>query len=270
MNTDEMLEAVASQYREHGFAGPVDVLSVHEVADLRTYVEQLERHAGCPLMRRFHWKAHLPFPALWNVIAHPNLCRVAERIIGPDILCWGSTFFEKEPNDNFVVAPHQDTTYYDLEPCETLTLWLAISDASVEAGCMSFMPGSHQKGIFRYTEQQRSDSLLGRGQYSSGFDATCAVSVPLRAGQASLHHENVLHASGPNTSTDRRIGLSIHYVAPHVRHRSDRMARAVLVQGTDRYGYWVPEQPPVRDFDPDAMEELDRVIARMVRPPSGR
>ena len=67
--------------------------------------------------------------------------------MGPDILCWGSSFFQKEAHDPGFVSWHQDSTYYGLEPPDTLTAWIAISDSNHLSGCMAFVPGSHNQGI---------------------------------------------------------------------------------------------------------------------------
>ena len=60
------------------------------------------------------------------------------------------------------------------------------------------------------------------------------------AGQMSIHHMGTIHGSGRNNSTDRRIGYSITYLAPHVRHGGKRDS-ALLVRGQDRYGHFRPD-----------------------------
>jgi non-haem Fe2+, alpha-ketoglutarate-dependent halogenase len=84
--------------------------------------------------------------------------------------------------------------------------------------------------------------------------------VPLKAGQFSFHKEDTLHASHPNSTNDRRIGLSIHYVAPDVRETNFPGASAMLLRGKDAHGYWLPEKRPKADLDPDCLAEFDRVF----------
>ncbi|MCP4874259.1 MAG: phytanoyl-CoA dioxygenase family protein, partial [Gammaproteobacteria bacterium] len=46
---------------------------------------------------------------------------------------------------NKIVSWHQDLTYWGLgETDDEITAWIALSDVSVELGCMRFIPGSHQ------------------------------------------------------------------------------------------------------------------------------
>ena len=57
-------------------------------------------------------------------------------MIGPNILVWTSTFFIKEPHSPTFAAWHQDGAYFGLEPNEQVCAWVALTDASREAGCM--------------------------------------------------------------------------------------------------------------------------------------
>ncbi|HYK14001.1 MAG TPA: phytanoyl-CoA dioxygenase family protein, partial [Burkholderiales bacterium] len=64
---------------------------------------------------------------------------MVEDVLGPDILVYMSTFFIKEPGAPTFTAWHQDSTYFGLEPHEQVTAWVALTDASEEAGCMEVL-----------------------------------------------------------------------------------------------------------------------------------
>jgi non-heme Fe2+,alpha-ketoglutarate-dependent halogenase len=68
----------------------------------------------------------------------------------------------------------------------------------------------------------------------------------------SLHHTHMLHASGPNDSDDRRIGLTLSYVPTHVRPTLETMPAALLVRGVDRYQHFEPETRLVQELSPEA------------------
>jgi len=257
-------------YKNNGFFGPVDLLTPEEVLEVRRHVEEVEAKLGTQIQKRCQIKAHLPFPFLTDLVSHPKLLDAVEDLIGPNLLCWGSSFFQKEASDKTFVSWHQDSTYYGIEPPDTLTAWLAISEASIASGCMRFVPGSHNKGIYGHEELKTSDNLLSRGQTVTGIDESKAVHVPLKAGQFSFHKEDTLHASHPNTTNDRRIGLSIHFVAPSVRETNFPGASALLLRGEDKYGYWKPDLRPKEDFDPVCVAELDRVLALYKTAPEKR
>ena len=55
--------------------------------------------------------------------------------------------------------------------------------------------------------------------------------MPLAAGEMSIHNYRLAHASGPNTSDDRRIGVSIHYMPPETEQIVGGWDCATLVRG---------------------------------------
>jgi len=253
----KLTDAQVRDFKRDGFLGPVDLISREEAAALRAHIEAVEARIGGEIQSRFKIKAHLPFPWLCELISHPRLLDAVEDIIGPNILCWGSSFFQKNAHDPRFVSWHQDSTYYGLEPPETLTAWIAISDSTLESGCVRFVPGTHGKGIYRHEEYKAADNLLTRGQTILGVDTAKAVPMVLRAGQFSFHEEDTVHASDPNNSDDRRIGLSIHYVAPHVHETKYPGATAMLLRGKDTLGHWGHDPWPKTDWDPDCLAALD-------------
>ena len=60
----------------------------------------------------------------------------------------------------------------------------------------------------------------------------------LQPGQASLHHGHLFHASGPNNTGDRRIGVAIRYIRPSMRQRTGERWIVSLASGSDRYGHF--------------------------------
>jgi hypothetical protein len=67
----------------------------------------------------------------------------------------------------------------------------------------------------------------------------------LKAGQMSLHHTHLIHRSGPNLSTDRRIGFGISYIPTSAMSRASTRPAAALVRGIDRFGHFDDEPRPV-------------------------
>jgi hypothetical protein len=92
-------------------------------------------------------------------------------------------------------------------------------------------------------------------------DEATATPITLMPGQMSLHHGRMFHASGPNTSDDRRIGLAIRYVTPGVRQQVGVRDYAMPARGTDNSGNWIHVPPPKEAFEPGAMALYDQVLA---------
>ena len=118
---------------------------------------------------------------------------------------------------------------------------------------MSVLPGSHLGRTLEHEDTYAEDNVLTRGQAIKSIDESRAVSMPLKAGEMSIHNYCLAHGSGPNLSGDRRIGVSMHFMPPQTKQVVGSWDCAALVRGKDRYGNFVPTPVPERDFDPVAV-----------------
>ena len=245
-------EAIA-RYRRDGFHFPVAVLSAAEARSYRDRLEAQERALGGPLTGNMRHKVHLLFTWANELARHPKILDAVEDVIGPDILCWSTTFFTKEARSPSFVSWHQDATYWGLSTDDVITAWVAFADAPLESGAMKFWPGSHRKNQLEHRDTFAADNLLSRGQeIAVDVPAGEGVDVVLKAGEMSLHHVLLVHGSGPNTTDDRRIGYAIRYIPPHVRQLKVRDS-AMLVRGHDRHGNFDLESGPRADLDAAAI-----------------
>ena len=158
-----LTEAALRQYRESGYYAPVPVLSSAEAARLRDQLESFEATAGI-LAGKLRHKSHLLFTWLNDLIRHPRILDAVEDVIGPDILCWGSSFFIKEPRNPGFVSWHQDSTYWGLEPADVVTAWVALTDSTAANGAMRVIPGTPPVDQVPHRDTFRADNLLSRGQ----------------------------------------------------------------------------------------------------------
>ena len=244
-------------YHDKGFVAGLPAFTPTEAADLRRKVEALEADhadgtAGYDLNQLFRVNGHLLIPLLADVSRSPAILDQVASILGPDLLVWSVELFIKEPGTQSIVSWHQDITYWGMgETDEELTAWIALSDVSVQAGCMRFIPGSHKNAIVAHEDTFDEDNLLSRGQEIAGIDESTAEHGPLSPGQMSFHHGRTFHASSPNNSDDRRIGLAIRYVTPGVRQSAQGRDYAMLVRGMDKENGWIHLAGPQRLFDPE-------------------
>ena len=95
---------------------------------------------------------------------------------------------------------------------------------------------------------------MTRGQeIAVKVDETMTVAMPLEPGEISLHNVRLAHASGPNCSNDRRIGISLHYMPTHTKQTVGEWDTAALVRGEDRFGHFTIAPRPAKDLDPSAV-----------------
>ena len=199
-------------------------------------------------------KMHTILRSPYELVVHPNILDVVEQILGPNILLYNATYIIKEPNTPTHVSWHQDLTYWGLDGDDQVSVWLALSVADEKSGCMRMMPGSHINGRMNHDNSEEDDNnVLFQSQKVHGVHEQDAVYCQLKPGQASFHHGWTLHSSLPNRSNDRRIGLNIQYIAPHVRQTKLPGYSALLVRGVDRFHYYEEETPATRNLDPAAL-----------------
>jgi non-heme Fe2+,alpha-ketoglutarate-dependent halogenase len=253
--TKVLSEAAIRHYQEQGYHAPIRVMSTAEALDLRAKLETFEAGAGAgPLAGKIRQKSHLLFTWLADLIRSPAILDAVEDVLGPDILCWGSSFFIKNPRDPGFVSWHQDSTYWGLDPADVMTAWIALSDSTTENGAMRVVPGTHLMDQIPHKDTFRKENMLSRGQeIMVDVDERQAVTLELMAGEMSLHHVRLIHGSDPNPSDKRRIGYAIRYIPTTVRQVAGSHDTATLVRGIDRYGHFELEQRPDADMSPTAI-----------------
>ena len=247
-------DAAVAQYRRDGLYFPVPVLTPEEAQRYRAKLEAFEGEQGALRHKRM-FKTHLIFTWVDEIIRHPKILDAVESVLGPNLLCWNTHWFIKEPGDERYISWHQDLVYWHLEPDEAITAWIALSPATVESGAMRMVPGTQTREVLAHRDTWNSKSMLTRGQEMAvEVDDEDAVDVVLQPGEMSLHHHKIFHASNSNRSADRRIGLAIRYIPTHVRQVAISDDTAALVRGRDDYGHFRPEPRPGRDLDPATLE----------------
>ena len=253
------LDTVASRYDADGFCFPLRVISESEAAAHLARVVALES-AGEGEEQRLRSHAHLAYRFIDDLARTPAILDAVARILGRDLLLWGSSCFIKAPHSRSYVSWHQDLNYWGLDGTEEVSAWLALSASNETNGGMRFVPGSHRRGPVAHLDSFAKDNLLSRGQeLAVAVEEHEAVPVCLAPGEISLHHGRMFHASGPNTTAGWRVGLALRYVSPSTRQSAGPRDFAQLVRGEDRFGHFEALPRPARDGDPAGIRNFDHV-----------
>jgi non-heme Fe2+,alpha-ketoglutarate-dependent halogenase len=251
--TQEQLDS----YRYDGFLFPIPALTPEEVATYLAGLDRFERELGSPVAEAdIKWRSHAYAHSLWfnMLIHHSRILDAVEDVIGPNILVWTSTFFIKEPHSPTFAAWHQDSTYFGLDPHEQVCAWVALTDASREAGCMEHLSSRGAPRQLRHSPLSLANSINRAGQtITEVFDQSKPVAMSLPAGCFSLHHEFAVHRSQPNNTAHRRVGIGLNYIPTHVRVNGSVRLRAMLVRGEDTYGHFDLIDPPAAERDAAAL-----------------
>lgn len=244
-----LTESQVAGYERDGFVFPVPVMSAVEAAE---FGERMERARVAGKLRGIgETKFYLRFGWVHALATRRSLLDAVEDLIGPDIMLYHNTYWSKDGGDGAYVSWHQDNTYFGHEACEVLTAWVAITPATVESGCMEFLPGTHKLGQLPLKAPDTGGAnLLSSGQTSDIDPAKLdPVAVELRPGEASIHHAFLVHGSRPNRASYRRLGLTLIYHPPGLRQLGTCRTSALLVRGRDRFDNFDHERPPGADED---------------------
>jgi hypothetical protein len=248
-----LTRAHIAHYNEHGYVKPFDVFDAHEIGAVRAFFDDiLARTLRAGRTSYSIVSAHMKHGAVYDLLTHPRTVALAKDILGEDVIGWGAQFFCKMPGDGKIISWHQDASFWPLSPSKTVTIWLAIDDADRENACMRFIGGSHRLGhlTWRLSDDDEQSVLNQTVDTPERFGPV--VYDELRAGQASLHSDLLLHGSDKNLSTRRRCGLTLRYCSTDVSSdpRYNWHKEGVLVSGTDPQGNWCNPARPAVDYDP--------------------
>ncbi len=262
--TSKHLQSEAiKQFEQSGYFSPVPIIDEFEAKLYRARLEAYELELGHPVQGPLRTKPHLLFKWVDDLMRNEAVLDCVEDLIGPDILCWNTWFWIKEANSSSYVSWHQDSQYWGLDTSKLVTAWLALSPASEDSGCMQVMPGSHLEAPMVHQDLYNDNNLLTRGQEIVDIDETRAASMPLKTGEMSFHNISIAHASGPNVTADRRIGLSFHYMPTQTSQLNADWDCASLVRGEDRYGHFELSPSPTCDFDPITVAHHEKATTAM-------
>jgi len=206
-----LTEKQLTDYEELGFLNSIPILSAAEVSYFRAAVEQTCALLGGRVTRLD--QPHYYFRWAWDLSTHPRVLDCMEQLIGPNIMLKSTRLFYKFGSSDSFVGWHQDGLTEQLKEACVPAIWFGLTPATAENGCLRVVPRSHCLGLVRHDDFPNPDNLTTQG-------ATAQVSIEaphdvvMRAGEMSLHHPLMLHASNPNRSIEARIGFSATYSTP--------------------------------------------------------
>src|SRR4030095_13445391 len=130
------------EYEELGFLHSIPILSEDEVVHYRGEVEKTCQAIGGRVTRLDG--LHLFFNWAWELSIHPRLLNCLEQLLGPNILLKSTRVFYKYGRSASYVGWHQDGITETLEDGHAPAVWLGLTAATVENGCLRVVPRSHR------------------------------------------------------------------------------------------------------------------------------
>jgi hypothetical protein len=158
-------------------------------------------------------------PAVFNLLRSPRLLDIVESLIGPEIysnpvqhvrIKMPERVSPEHRRDHALVATtdwHQDQGVVLPEADQTniLTVWMALTDAGFENGCLAVVPRSHRE-LMPHCPGPLQLAIPEQFRRTSE-----AVPVPVKRGGALFMHRRTMHSSVPNRSENIRWSFDLRY-----------------------------------------------------------
>jgi ectoine hydroxylase-related dioxygenase (phytanoyl-CoA dioxygenase family) len=228
-----------ARYWDDGFLIGVPVLAPAEVREaretfLRIEAEERVRHGGTWPERHFYpWQSpDHPMRGLYHRLAlHPRLIAAVTAILGPDVLIRNADVFVKEPGVKRTVAWHLDTAMRDGTENAYLTAWIGLSEGGANAtnGGLKFLRGGHRMEIPDRPTDKHHLTLSSTALRVVTPDRVVQTEMP--SGHASFHHACMPHFSGPDLSSERRIGFVVRFMGAGVSPEMAESGSATVAAG---------------------------------------
>ena len=160
-------------------------------------------------------------PAVFNLLTNPKLLDVVESLVGPEIYSnpvqhirtkLPARAVAKGKRNGLITAVdwHQDNGVVlpEADEATILTVWLPLTDATLDNGCMRVIPGSHRNGLADHCPTSDRGPTIPYGL----LDLDRAKALPIRAGGFLMMTQRTVHSSLENTTNDQvRISLDLRY-----------------------------------------------------------
>ncbi len=215
-------EAQIRQYRRDGFIQLPDVLAGDDLRRMRDTICVAVTAESVGDSRPFRaksvyeqlfiqkvnlWQRH---PAVREFVLSRRFGSIAARLMGASARIWHDQALFKEPLKGKPTPWHQDTHYWPhREKGLQTSIWIALCDATIENGCMSFLPSTHELEAVESVKLDDPQDLL---TIAPQLRHARPVTVELPAGSCTFHNGFTFHHAGANRSNAMREAFAIIYM----------------------------------------------------------
>jgi hypothetical protein len=237
------------QYHREGFLAGIPVFTPGDCERFRRTAERFQAEHPADAGWAFDIKCNLLFDWVYANATHPRLLEVVADLLGEDLLLTDSVFRIKEPGSSTHYGWHQDSARIVVEPAPAI-VYVAISDATVENGCLAVVPRTHDR-VREFDLVENPGQAHRRVARVRAVDPQDAVFMELRAGEVAVFSANAIHGSAANRSGAARFAI-LHDYTPAAARQSVGIGSGQLVRGRDAFGHFAHEPVPSGDFETNA------------------
>ena len=157
-----------------------------------------------------------------------NPRKLAEELLGESVVGKNLQYFNKPPGFGKFTPPHQDAYYFMIEPCQALTMWLALDPVDEGNGCVRYVCDSHKYGLRPHARTETLGFSQGISDYGNDDlenERACIASP----GDLLAHHALTIHRADSNQS-DSRSRRALGFIFYGESAKEDAVAHASYQQ----------------------------------------
>lgn len=226
-------------FQQHGYVAGVRILGDSQVDalldELNGFFEA--NHNGVDLWHEYHsnesadpntvlfhalgaWRLR---PGFHDLLFNPAFTVPAAQLLDGPVRFWHDQLFCKPARHGGVVAWHQDYSYWTrTKPMAHLTCWIGLDDATVDNGCLQYVPGSHKWDLLPITglagDMDAIKNVLSDEQWQQFQNP---VAIELKRGECAFHHPLLVHGSYENKTARPRRATVINAIRDGVCSATD-------------------------------------------------
>lgn len=152
-------------------------------------------------------------PGFHDILWHPAFVVAASQLLGGAVRFWHDQLFCKPSHHGGVVAWHQDYSYWVRTiPMQHLTCWIGLDDATVDNGCLQYVPKSHRWNLLPRTDLAGNMDAIKTVLSEEQLQEFKPVPIELKKGQCAFHHPLLLHGSYENSTDRQRRAIVLNVV----------------------------------------------------------
>lgn len=250
-----------AHFHEYGYLSGIKLLEDDQIEVLRNQLDEVidPKHPAHHLFYEFHsnesedsdsvlfhslgqWRIASGFhDILWN----PAFVMAAHQLLeNKPVRFWHDQLFYKPAKHGGVVAWHQDYSYWTRTVAmQHLTCWTGLDDATIENGCLHYVPKSHKWGLLDAPSLAGDMNGLMKYLTEEQKKEFKPVAIEMKKGYGTFHHPLMVHGSYENKSEMSRRAFVINVFADGtVSNTDDELLTGVPIipKGSKMQGKFFP------------------------------
>jgi phytanoyl-CoA hydroxylase len=158
---------------------------------------------------------------VFDAFSHtPELATVVDSLgyLEPGVI--QSMYIFKPPRIGGEVVCHQDSTFLYTEPESCTGFWFALEDATLDNGCMHFIPGAHTMPLKQRNYRRDDGTFVIETIDDTPWPEDRKLPAEAKQGTLVIFDGRMRHLSGPNLSARSRHAYTLHVIEQRCHYPS--------------------------------------------------